>query len=161
MAAGHHQFDMNAKSNKKRGPSNRGGRGKGGEKSLPTEGVYSNHRFLHTVATLTGLPIQILTTSNEIYEGILTTFGPNFHMAIDLPHLVSPLEPALITSKEVSKKFIFRPEDIVTIKVINVDMEFATAKEGFATDSAIASRMNGSTRLEKELEPWIEEDCNC
>ncbi|MPC08805.1 Ataxin-2 [Portunus trituberculatus] len=130
----------------------RGGRGgKGAERQVSADGVYTNHRFMQAVGALVGLPVRIQTKTNEIIEGVFTTFSPNFDLVLDLAHQVSRTDPSTINPETIKPKMIFTAADIVTIKVVNVDLEYAT-RDGFAVDQVI-SRYNGQGG-EKALEPW-------
>lgn len=140
-----------ARSRKNRSSSARGGRGKGVERQVPADGVYTNHRFMQTVGALVGLPVLIQTKTNEIIEGVFTTFSPNFDLVLDMAHPVSRTDPSIINPETIKRKMIFSATDIVTIKVTNVDLDYAT-KEGFAVDQVI-SRFNGQV-TERPLEPW-------
>ncbi|XP_050729991.1 ataxin-2 homolog isoform X4 [Eriocheir sinensis] len=142
---------MNAR-RKTRSTSARGGRGgKGAERQVSADGVYTNHRFMQAVGALVGLPVRIQTKTNEIIEGVFTTFSPNFDLVLDLAHQVSRSDPSTINPETIKPKMIFTAADIVTIKVANVDLEYAT-RDGFAVDQVI-SRYNGQGG-EKPLEPW-------
>ncbi|KAK7063175.1 Ataxin 2-like [Halocaridina rubra] len=140
-----------ARSRKNRSSSARGGRGKVVERQVPTDGVYSNHRFMQSVGVLVGLPVLIQTRTNDTIEGVFTTFSPNFDLVLDMAHPVSRSDPTIINPEAIKRKMIFTASDIVTIKVSNVDLEYAT-KEGFAVDQVI-SRYNGQV-TERPLEPW-------
>lgn len=70
--------------------------------------------------------LQIQTRTNDIIEGVFTTFSPNFELVLDLAHSVSQQEPAKINPETIKHKMIFTPLDIVTIKVANVDLDYAT-----------------------------------
>ena len=72
------------------------------------------------------LPPQIQTKTNEIIEGVFTTFSPNFDLVLDLAHQVSRTDPGTINPETIKPKMIFTAADIVTIKVVNVDLEYAT-----------------------------------
>lgn len=69
---------------------------------------------------------QIQTKTNDLIEGVFTTFSPNFDLVLDMAHPVSRSDPAHINPETVKRKMIFTAPDIVTIKVANVDLEYAT-----------------------------------
>lgn len=100
---------------------------------MPADGVYTNHRFMQSVGALVGLPVRIQTKTNDIIEGVFTTFSPNFDLVLDMAHPVPRGDTAIINPETIKRKMIFTAADIVTIKVANVDLEYAT-REGFAVD---------------------------
>lgn len=72
---------------------------------------------------------QIQTKTNDIIEGVFTTFSPNFDLVLDMAHPVMRADPTLINPESIKRKMIFTAADIVTIKVANVDLEYATRGE--------------------------------
>lgn len=72
---------------------------------------------------------QIQTKTNDIIEGVFTTFSPNFDLVLDMAHPVLRADPAFINPETIKRKMIFAAADIVTIKVANVDLEYATRGE--------------------------------
>lgn len=79
--------------------------------------------------SLSFLPQQIQTKTNDLIEGVFTTFSPNFDLVLDMAHPVSRSDPAHINPETIKRKMIFTAPDIVTIKVANVDLEYATRGE--------------------------------
>ena len=73
-----------------------------------------------------------------------------------MPHRYQNADDKKINVDTVQDNLIIRLSDIVTIEAKDVDLEYAT-RDAFATDMAIASRLNGQVRGEKELQPWMED----
>ncbi|CAL4060006.1 unnamed protein product, partial [Meganyctiphanes norvegica] len=118
---------MNQRSARKiRSSSAKGGRGKGVERQVSADGVYTNHRFMQSLGALVGLTGQIQTKTNETFEGIFTTLSQNFDLVLDMAHPVAAGDPNTINPDEIKRKMIFQAQDIVTIKVSNVDPDYAT-----------------------------------
>ncbi|XP_022254088.1 ataxin-2-like protein isoform X3 [Limulus polyphemus] len=130
------------------------------------EGVYSNARFMHGAASLVGCIVQVQVKNGNLIEGIFKTFSPKMELVLEMPHRVhknstsiAPLQGlgenlnSFITNysaqDSTTEKLIFSLEDVVMVKAVNVDLDYAT--RGF-TDSSI-SKFNGEI-FERELEPW-------
>ncbi|XP_022239407.1 ataxin-2-like protein [Limulus polyphemus] len=138
------------------------------EKYVTIEGVYNNARFMHGAASLVGCIVQVQVKDGNLIEGVFKTFSPKMELVLEMPHTVDStvvtvstvhgLDPKLSsyinnysTQDSVTEKLIFSLEDVVMVKAVNIDLDYAT--RGF-TDSSI-SKFNGQI-LEKELEPWEE-----
>ncbi|KAK2720905.1 ataxin-2-like protein [Artemia franciscana] len=122
--------------------------------SLPS--VYSNPRFMHIVTALTGNIGRVHTRDGEVYEGVFSTFSPNFDVALSAVHKVD--KDTATENKTLLETFtedmVFQSSDIIEFRLKDVDLDYAV-KDSFATDTAISSaRLNGGDSFDRELEPW-------
>ncbi|XP_066260072.1 ataxin-2 homolog [Euwallacea similis] len=136
---------------KTRGGSVRGQR----QRSLGTEGVYSNPTFMHAATSQVGNVARITTASGQVWEGVFRTFSQNFDVVLEVVAKVeNPDAPdSRLLTETHRDKLIFKPCDILNMTFKNVDLDFPV-KDTFQTDTAISARLNGNRNEEKELEPW-------
>lgn len=140
------------------------------------EGVYSNAYFLHAAASHIGDVVKVQTKGGVTVDGIFKTFSPTFNVtntesstilqkihsyflfqiALEVAHRYqNGLDDKKINVDTVQDNLIIKPCDIVTIYAKDVDLDYAT-KDTFQTDTAISSRLNGTSgdRYNKELVMW-------
>lgn len=131
-------------------------------RTVPAEGVYKNAHFMHAIACHVGDTVQVHTQSDSTWEGVFRTFSAQFEVSFFFIHffyqnvgfkkpstlLQVVLEVAHKVDKEgvvavdsVVDKMIFKPEDVISIKAKDSDLEYAT-RDTFQTDAAI-SKYNG------------------
>lgn len=124
-------------------------------RSITAEGVYNNAHFMHAATSQVGNVVRLKTASGIVWEGIFKTFSSNFDVVLEVAAKVSnPDGPnASIMAGTVVDKLIFKPRDILHIVAKDVDLEYAT-RDTFRTDAEIASRLNGLSDHQRELEPW-------
>lgn len=145
----HGSGDMNKR--KTRGGSVRAQR----QRSLGTEGVYSNPAFMHSATAQVGNIARITTASGQVWEGVFKTFSQNFEVVLEVVAKVeNPDSPdSRLLTETHRDKLIFKSCDILSMTFRNVDLDYPI-KDTFQTDTAISSRLNGNKNEEKELEPW-------
>ncbi|CAG9770050.1 unnamed protein product [Ceutorhynchus assimilis] len=125
------------------------------QRSIVTEGVYSNAVFMHAATSQVGNVARIMTASGQVWEGVFKTYSQNFDVALEVVTRVeNPDGPdcRLLTETH-QDRLIFKPCDILSMTFKNVDLDYPV-KDTFQTDTAISARLNGSKSEEKELEPW-------
>lgn len=57
------------------------------KRAVAADGVYNNPIFIHAVSSQLGNTVQLQTKSGAIYEGIFTTFSPQFNVSIREIHI--------------------------------------------------------------------------
>jgi small nuclear ribonucleoprotein (snRNP)-like protein len=121
------------------------------------KGIYSNPRFTHALTSLIGVPLRVKTNTQDEYEGILTTFSPDFEMVLGMAHQIDPANSDTVDLETVKEKMVFPFATVVRYFAADVDFEFAM-KETFQTDTQISTaKVNGDNQL-RELEMWQPED---
>ncbi|XP_053616826.1 ataxin-2-like protein isoform X2 [Plodia interpunctella] len=138
---------MNNKRKNRQGPP-RSPRGR-----VVAEGVYNNAHFMHAATTHVGDTVQVLTQSGCLWEGVFKTFSAQFEVVLEVAHRVD--QDGVVAVESVVDKLIFKPQDVVSIRAKDSDLEYAT-HDVFQTDSVISSKFNGNGRSaeERHLEPW-------
>lgn len=149
--------------------------------STVPEGVYANGRMMHTMTSLVGNVAQIVLKDGSVYEGVLKTFSPKVSDCgiVATTNIVSQLDVVLECAIEVDKSnladqsctitslinslnakktmvdtMIFEIENIVSVGLLDVDMDYAF-KDGFKTDTEISGMKNA--KVEKELVAWVDD----
>ncbi|XP_052714321.1 ataxin-2-like protein isoform X2 [Crassostrea angulata] len=156
-------MSVNANRRKNRqnsGPSlNRNNRPRGYDKNISFEGIYSNSRFSHLLASLVGCVVQLQVKNGGVYDGILKTNSPRMDVVLEMAHKHEESSNNNTNNTTPSKdrlieKVIFNMSDILSINVVDVDLDYAV-KDTF-TDSAISSKCNSNhTEADmKVLQPW-------
>ncbi|XP_037067905.1 ataxin-2-like [Pollicipes pollicipes] len=148
------------------GPSNANNNGRFGRAREPrpsqdrpppeAAGVYADPKYAHVFTSVLGCTVRVLTKSQALYEGVLESVSEDNCFVLGLANPVSREDPKKIDPKAIRDKVIFKSDQIVTILVANVDLDYAT-KTGFQTDGAISGKTNGSLAA-RELQPWVEDD---
>lgn len=79
-----------------------------------------------------------------------------FQVALEVPHRYkNGADDKNINVDTVQDNLIIKLCDIVTMHAKDVDLDYAV-RDTFQTDTAISSRLNGSLRKEKALQPWLD-----
>ncbi|CAG0914415.1 unnamed protein product [Notodromas monacha] len=124
-------------------------------RSSDAEGIYLGGRFMHTIASLVGTEMSVITSDGKQYQGVFHTVSPRFDVALRLVHLVVGGKPGHLERNLVSEEMVFPASGIARIIVENISLEYATKDitAGFATDGTISGRFNGELQS-KDLQPW-------
>ena len=72
---------------------------------------------------------QVLTTAHQRFEGVLVSVSSENDAALGMVNLVNEADPKRIDPKEVKDKLIFKTDQIVTMTVRNVDLDYAAKSE--------------------------------
>nr|XP_022342610.1 ataxin-2-like protein isoform X1 [Crassostrea virginica] len=154
-------LNMNRRKNRQNsGPSvNRNNnRARGYEKNISFDGIYSNPRFSHLLASLVGCVVQLQVKNGGVYDGILKTNSPRMDVVLEMAHKHEESSNNNTNNTTPSKdrlieKVIFNMSDILSINVVDVDLDYAV-KDTF-TDSAISKCNSNHTEGDlKVLQPW-------
>ncbi|XP_062594080.1 ataxin-2-like protein [Saccostrea cucullata] len=156
-------MSMNANRRKSRqnsGPSvsRNNNRTRGYEKNVAFDGIYSNPRFSHLLASLVGCVVQLQVKNGGVYDGILKTNSPKMDVVLEMAHKHEESSNNNTNNTTPSKdrlieKVIFNMSDILSITSVDVDLDYAV-KDTF-TDSAISKcNSNHSEADLKVLQPW-------
>ena len=73
--------------------------------------------------------LQVLTTAHQRFEGVLVSVSSENDAALGMVNLVNEADPKRIDPKDVKEKLIFKTDQIVTMTVRNVDLDYAAKCE--------------------------------
>lgn len=146
------------------------------------EGVYKNGRLMHTATSLIGCLVEVELANGDRFEGIFNTFSPKFEIVLfsasailsndkqnqtNLGSNFNNLVTCLEQKTEILEKIVFQPTDMVKIRALNVDLEYATtdtSKKSCFTDGEIAN-LDGNRKAgaPRDLVPWDggDDEKNC
>ena len=156
-------------SSKQRPGANRGGPGKGRNKtssnagnqaSQSLEGLYSNDRLVSAVTSVLGCTAKVTEKNGKQFEGVFKTISPQASLVLGKANQVEEqvqngVVDGVLQKPEIFEQFVMHPKDWVRVEFKDVNLEeYYLRKQDFKTDAAIGGnkRMNGQRG--KELEKW-------
>ncbi|XP_071849952.1 uncharacterized protein [Apostichopus japonicus] len=125
------------------------------ENIKPQRDIYNNPRFCDVFTRLKGSVVFVQVKSGTEYEGILHTISPKGEIVL------MEVRTKDQTKQKVTlhPKLILECNSIVKITAKDVNLDYSSKPESFATDAEISQRVNGQVP-ERKLEAWapIEDD---
>ncbi|KAM9510530.1 LOW QUALITY PROTEIN: ataxin-2-like protein [Guaruba guarouba] len=132
--------------------------GKGPPQVPVFEGVYNNSRMLHVLTAAVGSTCEVTVRSGSSFEGIFKTLSSKLEVALDAVHRRPPPAPGP-RREDIVDTMIFRPRDLVLLRLRDVDMAFAC--RGRFPEAALTPGLRLNGQPEKPLQRWEGGDGAC